>query len=342
MLRRKLLLVLGPLVALLLGVAVVAIGLLQNVLQGMDHINTQALVIVDQANQLGATITMVEAELHDLQLGRKRYLDNLIDSVETLRDEIRLLSGHYLVTRPEADKTFKHLVAALPAFERHVGALATTRDPDLAAFHNEEATQFSGAMRRDILELSSLARAHARKEVEEVISQFRWLVLGLTVVFLLVINLAVLALFRASRMVLQPVERLVDASRQLALEKFDHRVALTQHDEFDELAQAYNQLAEKLQANEKRKIETLGQVALTLNHELNNAIAVIDSQLSLMGRQADKDSRLASQLRQIHQTLERMTHTVRSLQQIRRIVLTDYAEGIKMLDLEKSVRAEQS
>jgi hypothetical protein len=32
-----------------------------------------------------------------------------------------------------------------------------------------------------------------------------------------------------------------------------------------------------------------------------------------------------------------MTHTVEALKRVRRIVLTDYVEGVKMLDLQRSV-----
>jgi len=109
---------------------------------------------------------------------------------------------------------------------------------------------------------------------------------------------------RAAHQVLQPVDRLLDASRQLALEHFEHRVDVGQHDEFEELAQAYNQLAERLQGSELRKIETLKQVATTLNHELNNALAIIELQLVLLRRRSDDEQE--SRLRQIHDVLVRM------------------------------------
>jgi methyl-accepting chemotaxis protein len=141
-------------------------------------------------------------------------------------------------------------------------------------------------------------------------------------------------------MILKPVDRLVEASRRLAREDFSVRVELEQRDEFGELARAYNSLAAQLQANEERKIETLRQVARTLNHELNNAIAIIQLQLDLAAKRSGNDGLQSDRLREIQQALSRMAGTVAALTRVRRIVLTDYLSGVKMLDLEASVADE--
>jgi signal transduction histidine kinase len=91
-------------------------------------------------------------------------------------------------------------------------------------------------------------------------------------------------------------------------------------------------------------METLGQVAVTLNHELNNSIAIIQLQLRLVSRQSSggPDDETARRLRQIHESLGRMAAVLQSLKSLRRIVLTDYMPGMKMLDLERSVRPDDS
>jgi signal transduction histidine kinase len=172
-------------------------------------------------------------------------------------------------------------------------------------------------------------------------AQFRWIVLGLAVAFLVVINASAFVLVRAAGIVLNPVERLVAASRELAAEHFAHRVVLDrQDDEFGELARAYNHLAEELQANERRRVETLGMAALTLNHELNNAMGMIELQLKLVARRASDHDAVAACLRRIGEALARMSGVVESLKHVKRIVLTDHVEGTKMLDLQKSVEQE--
>jgi signal transduction histidine kinase len=179
--------------------------------------------------------------------------------------------------------------------------------------------------------------AHDWATHAELAARFRWIVLGLAVAFLIVINASAIVLVRAAGMVLNPVERLVVASRELAAERFGHRVVLEREDdEFGELARAYNQLAAQLQANERRRVETLGMAALTLNHELNNAMGMIELQLQLLSRRGSDHAAVEKCLRCIGDALARMNGVVESLKHVKRIVLTDYVEGTKMLDLQRS------
>jgi nitrate/nitrite-specific signal transduction histidine kinase len=258
--------------------------------------------------------------------------------VETLNELAGRIASAPAVQRPEALAVLQAIRSQLPTFERYVGAVATTRDRELARIHNQTALAASVTLRRDVMQLGALVRQFAHEEQDALAGRFRWVVLGLAIVFLAVINLAAVVLLRTAGMILKPVDRLVEASRHLAVERFDHRVTLDQHDEFDELARAYNHLAAQLQANEQRKMEVLQQVALAMNHELNNAMAIIELQLELMSRQTHGEPAAEKCLKQIRESLRRMDAAVESLKHVRRIVLTDYVTGVKMLDLEQSVR----
>jgi signal transduction histidine kinase len=340
MLRRKLMITLGSLVLLLVAVTATAVGLLQRILKDMDHIQTHAAVMVDDTFDLGRTVTMIEVELYELELGHERHLDALIEGVESLRALVGRIGESYIIQGDSAKPGYGRIQALLPEFEAHVGSLATTRDAELARYHTQEALKVSIAIRREALALSQVARNHAQEEREALVSEFRWLVLGLSLMFLLVIDVAVMMLWRTASMIVRPVDRLVEASRQLADEHFDYRVAVEQKDEFDELGRAYNRLAERLQAHEQRRMEVLVQVSRTLNHELNNAIAIIELQLTLLQDNTRSPEGIEKCLRQIRENLERMTRTVQSLKEVRRVVLTEYAGGEKMLDLEQSLREE--
>ena len=166
--------------------------------------------------------------------------------------------------------------------------------------------------------------------------QFRNIVVLLAVAFLLVINISIIVVLRISSLILKPVEQLQQATRELGQEHFDYRVKIEQNDEFQELASAYNKLAEDLQVSEARKMEVLSQTAVMINHELNNAMAVIQLQLQRLSRDPAISPETTAKLRDIEQSLQKMTKTVQSLKNVRRIVLTDYVPGLKMLDLEKS------
>ncbi len=172
---------------------------------------------------------------------------------------------------------------------------------------------------------------------QALLARFRTLVLGLAFVFVVIINVSVIVLLRMASMVLQPMDQLLAATRELGAEHFDFRVKLQRNDEFAELAKAYNSLAEQLNTNERRRLETLGQAAVAMNHELNNALSIIDLQLAKLSRQSSDRVAIEGCLRQIHEGLERVTQTVHCLKNVRRIVLTDYVPGTKMLDLRRSV-----
>jgi signal transduction histidine kinase len=190
---------------------------------------------------------------------------------------------------------------------------------------------------QDVLRRLGDSGAHDWAAHAALAGRLKWTVLGLSLAFLVLINASAVVLVRAAGMVLNPVDRLVRASRELAAERFEHRVALDREDdEFGELAHAYNQLAEELQANERKRIETLGMTALALNHELNNAMGMIELQLQLMSRRTSDAQRVEACLRRIGEGLARMGNVVESLKHVKRIVLTDYVEGTKMLDLQKS------
>ena len=341
LLRRKLVWIFGSLVSLLLATAIGAIWTLQGVLRELHHLDTHAWAIIEESNKLATTVSMIEIELYELEIGEQRHLDQLIELVESMQREVDKVGASYVTHLPENQPVFNRIRDGVPDFAGHVAALGTAQDPEWAAQHRREARSVAVRLRRDILALSRSVGAHGENEQADLTDRFRWLVLGLTVVFLAVINISIVALLRMTGMILKPVEKLVQATRELGKERFDYRVDLDQKDEFDELAHAYNNLAAQLQANEQRKLEMLGQVALALNHELNNAAEIIELQLQLASRQSSGNPSLEKCARQIRDSLNRMTRTVELLKQVRRIVLTDYVSGVKMLDLERSASPEE-
>jgi signal transduction histidine kinase len=336
MLRRKLLMILSSVILLLMVLAVAALISLQSIFSKLDHINTQANAVVELTNHMNLTISRVEILLHDLYTRKIHRLDELIESVEFMQAMDQQLGDYYIVHQPQIGDFYNQLRPLLEKFKAQISTLATTEDRQLLERHNIVALEAASALRNHILIVSQYAHQHSQNETTELTSHFRYFVIAIAAGFLLVINISILVLLRSANMILKPMEKLLVASRELAMEHFDYRVSIEQKDEFGELADAYNHLAQQLQHKEQQRMETLQQVALTLNHELNNAVSVIDLQLRLMTRQTDDKPAFESSLKQIHENLDRMTRVVQGLKNARRIVLTDYVDGVKMLDLERS------
>jgi len=327
-------------VILLAVMAVFGVWMMQGVLYRLDHISTEAVTIVEKTTSLNASLTAVEIDLYQLQLDEKHHLDTLMDNVESMRALIGRIGEHYFVRKAEIAGVYKDLLDVSPSFERAVGSLATAQDPVLARQYNVAALRQAMAMRGYVRQISEEAREHARGEQTDLVEYFRWLVLGMAMAFMLVINISIIVLLRVAGMVLKPVRELVEGGRQLASERFGHRTHLERNDEFSELADVYNYLAERVQTHEQQRIETIRQIARTLNHELNNAMATIEWQLEVLGKQANGDNEFETRLRQIRESLKRMAGVVASFKNIRRIVLTDYIAGVKMLDIDRSTAIE--
>jgi len=337
-LRHKLLVILFSLTALLMVFAVAAMWSLQRVFVDLDHLQNRASVAVNHVNELSTALSSIEVELYGLQIGRQRHLDELINASNTMRRLTDELDTLYLLNEDEVGYAYRQLIQQIDGFETRVGVLATAQDRELALRYNIAALDDAAQMRQRLLQITRHVQNHAQQEQADVTGRFRWMVVAMAIGFLIVINGSILLMLRAAGMILRPVNRLVNASRELAKENFAHRVTVGQLDEFDELAQAYNNLAEQLQENELRRVQTLKQTALALNHELNNAIATIELQLTLLRRRSGPDVALEKNLSRIHDNLQRMAEVIGSLKQLRRVVLTDYVQGVKMLDLRESIR----
>jgi nitrogen fixation/metabolism regulation signal transduction histidine kinase len=336
MLRRKLMLVLGSMVALLLVAAVSAIMLLHNVLTDLIQASSAATTGAAETHLLQETMNTVETGLQELRREPRSPDEALVGAITALGVQVQRL-GDAAVLPADATPCYERVRERVGILSELVAPRPAATDAVEWATRIEAALLASGLVREELTDLSHRALDESAAEHERLVRKFRGAAIVVGICFLVLLNASIIVVLRTAAMVLRPVDELVEASRRLGREEFGHRIEIDTADEFGELAHAYNGLAEQLQANERRKIETLQQVARTLNHELNNAISTIDLQLTVMDRRSAGDQAMAKPLRQIHDTLDRMSHTIDALKRVRKIVLTDYLSGVKMLDLERSV-----
>jgi len=320
MLRRKLLIRIGLLVTCFVAGAVVAIWAFQGALTQIDRINREGLALVEGVHRVEGAIARVE----DVREG---IVADTADPGLVLNTAIRDLAAQPALQIEGSGQSLAlaQLEAMVPTLLNIEGTTQTQQKIRHAVVRSAAA------------DLGREVQAHIAREQTHFSGYLRWLVVGMTLGALVMMNVAVVVLVRTAQVVLKPVGALVTGSRELAAEHFDHRVEVDQQDEFGELARAYNRMAEQLQAIEERKAETLRQLAVTLNHDLNNALATVEMQLSLLDRESGRDKNLAKYFKDIHSTLSRMSSRIASLKEIRRVVLTDYVDGQKMVDLEQSV-----
>jgi nitrogen fixation/metabolism regulation signal transduction histidine kinase len=247
------------------------------------------------------------------------------------------ISRSSLVHQAEIEPALTKVQNNLPQFQKVIADLIATKG-EITSADVAAAMAAANGIDQDATQLSRLVRDEAHMEHMDLSARFRREVLVLAVIAILVINLSIVALLRLTLMILRPVESLVGAAHDLGQGHFDRRVEIKGNDEFGQLAEAYNRMAEQLQAAEQRRMEVMSQVALTMNHELNNLINIIELQLTLLSRRTGEAETQQAHLKQIRASLDKITRVVDALKHARRIVLTDYMAGVKMLDLRKSTQ----
>jgi signal transduction histidine kinase len=334
MLQRKLILILGIPIVLILVAAIVDILLLQGVIGELRGASVSAAQRTAETLAVDTTLDSIAMRL-SVPPGQPVPFDQVLDDVQRLESQLTSFESDDTTTVT----TIMSLIDALGVGVGDAAIASTSADREAAMARAHQAV---AGMRQALIPLVHVGPQQTEHELRLITDQFRWRLIGLAAIFIVVINVSIIALLRAAMMIIRPIDKLVEASRHLAREEFDYRVQIDQMDEFAELARASNGLAEQLERNEARRVEVLQQVARTLSHELNNAISIIDLQLELVARtERARPGELETHLHNIHETLGRMQGTVETLKQARRIVLTDYVEGVTMLDLERSAAPDE-
>ena len=112
---------------------------------------------------------------------------------------------------------------------------------------------------------------------------------------LLVLSLSVWSTLRLRAAVLRPLRALTAAARRFGSGDFATRVGSIGRGELEEVAVAFDRMAEEVSIRERRIVEgermaAIGQLAAGVAHEMNNPIGVIRGYLKTMSPEADPET----------------------------------------------------
>lgn len=134
------------------------------------------------------------------------------------------------------------------------------------------------------------------------------------VIALLAATLAALVVsYLFSRRILQPVNVMMEASQRIAAGRFDERVSIQGTDELSQLADRFNQMAEKLEQVETMRRQLIGAVA----HELRTPLTSIKGYAE--GLMDGVLPPTVETYDQIHTESERLNRLVDDLQELSRV-----------------------
>ena len=130
-------------------------------------------------------------------------------------------------------------------------------------------------------------------------SRTLFIFLGITI---LGIVFSLIVAFILSNGITKPIKQLVSASKQLSEGDFDSQVKCLSEDEIGELGKSFNSMASSIKEREKKlkeyskqgvmrseKLATLGQLAASVAHEINNPLAVIMGRAEFLASEIEND-----------------------------------------------------
>ena len=126
----------------------------------------------------------------------------------------------------------------------------------------------------------------------------------------------------------------------LNLNPADWRVTLPIYIAYGSIAISVGWLSEQLhwfyeRAIEGERVAVVSQVAITIRHEVNNALAAIMAEAQLLQQQGSLTPDQASALRHILDMSRRVRDSMDRLSTLTRTPTTEYVPGVKMIDLDK-------
>ena len=93
---------------------------------------------------------------------------------------------------------------------------------------------------------------------------------------------------------------------------------------------------------EARKLETLAQIAVSVNHEINNPLCSISANAEMLKTHMDNsDDGVLRKIDIILKEVDRIKQVISKLSNATRVISMEYISGVKMLDLNKSIQSNE-
>lgn len=171
--------------------ATVGIMLLQGTLSQVEQINQGGLATVEEGNDFLVSLRDARRDLHEMALGHPNQLERMAASMERATQLLHSIEQSPLVHHPRFDLTLDRIHAQYPRVQQQIAALFAPH-ADVSPARAETLIGTMNEIDVNVSQLSQLVRDQAHDEFEELSNRFRWQLLAITIVSILVINLSIL------------------------------------------------------------------------------------------------------------------------------------------------------
>ncbi len=136
--------------------------------------------------------------------------------------------------------------------------------------------------------------------------------------FLVILVVSLLIYWLTGRLVLRPVNRLIQATHRVASGDLEHEIPIHQKDEIGRLAESFNEMTRKLAEAQRQlfqadKLASVGRLAAGVAHEINNPLTGVLTYSSFLLSRAENDSDLKADLEVIVRETKRCREIVKGL-----------------------------
>lgn len=293
--KRKLILGLGLALLIFVISAVVVVKNLDNIVANQRLINEQD-IIIGKYNEMLFQIKSAQAELYRHQAGYTRNIDDLVNYIEAFDENMEFLSRQYSshlndIACMQCHSKIKERLSSLTGifseikmhiknYKRDVSILITTDDSGQIKVLEDAATRRGNTI-IGLLEKVRHAADKMREEIKNkrniLIKRSRaviFLAIFFTIVFSLLIFIAVI------RGITIPINSLIKGIQKIASGDFSQRVNVHTKDEIGFMAEAFNNMTERLSSIMEEKDALLRRLR-EFNEELEKKVKEATEELRL-------------------------------------------------------------
>lgn len=188
-------------------------------------------------------------------------------------------------------------------------------------------------------EINKLRQNHLNA-MSETLTNSRQIVLGSTIT--MVIVLLIFWLFLKIGL-LSPLKILAEATGKIGDGHLGYQVDLKVKNELGEFIHVLNQASLQLKKNQDmevklQKLETIGQVAISVNHEINNPLMIIMGNAEILKKLIpNQDEKIVKKLNSIISECHRISEVTKKLREIKNPIIEKYVnDETTMIDLKRS------